>query len=182
MDAEQEKHEREHCVCEQLINWYNQRHGTSFRFQRRPDGNAPDNYYSDGNARLRVQVEVTEAFYDEKDAMYKRFRKKDWGIVENFTQSLVNDINSRIAAKCMNSYGANCLLAVYILADMNSAGAIELRLNDIIIPTTHRFEGIYLCGDFLPPPDDKYISGVLKGTRPPLERRVWQLWANEPIG
>ena len=101
---------------------------------------------------------------------------------ENIKQHLVNRINKCIADKCINDYGKNCLLAVYILADMTNADDMEPLLKDITIPTTHRFEGIYLCGEFPPPPDDIYISGVLKGARPPLERRVWPLWVNEPIG
>jgi hypothetical protein len=116
MDSAQEKHERR--VGEQLVEWYNQRHGTSFRFDGRPE-EAPDSYYSDGNVRLRV--EVTSAFYDdENDAKYEWLQRRghpdapDKWEGKNFEQYLVNDINSRIAKKCRNSYGPNCLLAVYV--------------------------------------------------------------------
>jgi len=62
MDSAQEQHQRQ--VGDQLIEWYNKRHSTSLQFDGRP-GDAPDSYYSDGNARLRV--EVTNAFYDDGD-------------------------------------------------------------------------------------------------------------------
>jgi hypothetical protein len=39
---------------------------------------------------------------------------------KDFEQYLVNDINLRIAAKCMNSYGPNCLLAVYVFPNSPS--------------------------------------------------------------
>jgi hypothetical protein len=176
MDSAQEEHERR--VGEQLIEWYNQRHGTSFRFNGRPD-DAPDSYYSDGNKRLRV--EVTSAYYDDgDDAKYEWLQQRgqpapDKWQGKDFDQYRVNDINSRIAAKCRNSYGSNCLLAVYVFPGLTPADEMETLIKGVRIPATHRFDGIYLCGEF-PPPLDSYISRVLEGERPPPERRVWQLY------
>jgi hypothetical protein len=178
MDSAQEKHERR--VGEQLIEWYNQRHGTSFRFDGRPD-DAPDSYYSDGNERRRV--EVTSAFSDDgDDARYEWLHKRGrpdaptkWQ-GKDFEQYLVADINRRIADKCMNySYGPNCLLAVYVLAQFTSADEMETLIEGVSVPTTHRFKGIYLCGDFRLPTIDLFISRVREGERG-SERRVWQLY------
>lgn len=177
MDSAQEKHERR--VGEQLIAWYNQRHDTSFRFDGRPD-DAPDSYYSDGNVRLRV--EVTSAFYDDGDDakyewLHKRGRPDAPAIWQgkDFEQYLVDDINRRIAAKCMNSYGPNCLLAVYVSPNLTRADEMETFIKSVSVPATHRFAGIYLCGEF-PPPLDLLISRALKGERQPPEQRVWQLY------
>jgi hypothetical protein len=182
MDSAQEEHERR--VGEQLMGWYNQWHGTSFRFDGRPD-DAPDSYYSDGNVRLRV--EVTSAFYDDgDDAKYEWLRQRghpdapDKWEGKDFEQYLVNDINLRIAAKCMNSYGPNCLLAVYVFPKLTFANEMETLIKSVSVPATHRFDGTYLCGEF-PTPLDLYISRVLEDERPPPERRVWQLYpADEP--
>jgi hypothetical protein len=61
MDSVQEHHERR--VGDQLMEWYNQRHGTSFRFDGRA-GEAPDLKYRDGKHWLRV--EITSAYYARK--------------------------------------------------------------------------------------------------------------------
>lgn len=182
MDSAQEKHERR--VGEQLVEWYNQRHGTSFRFDGRPD-EAPDSYYSDGNVRLRV--EVTSAFYDdENDAKYEWLQQRGHPDApgkwegKNFEQYLVNDINSRIAKKCRNSYGPNCLLAVYVFPKLTRADEMETLIESVGVPATHRFEGIYLCGEF-PPSLDLLISRALKGERTPPEWRVWQLYPRSSV-
>ena len=177
MDSAQEKHERR--VGEQLIEWYNQRHGTSFRFDGRPD-DAPDSYYLDGKVRLRV--EVTGEFYDDgDDAKYEWLRLRgrpdapDKWQGKDFHEHLVNDINSRIAAKCRNSYGPNCLLAVYVFPGLIDADEMQTLIEGVSVPATHRFDGIYLCSEF-PPSLDLLISRVLEGKRQPPERRVWQLY------
>jgi hypothetical protein len=182
MDSAKENHERR--VGEQLIKWYNHRHGTSFRFDGRPD-DAPDSYYSDGNVRLRV--EVTSAYYDDgEDAKYKWLQQRgqpdapDKWEGTDFEQYLVNDINSRIAAKCMNSYGTNCLLAVYVDADMTTADEMEALLKKVSVPATPPFDGIYLCGEFAVP-IGLYAEGVLKHGRQRRERSVWQLYPTAPF-
>lgn len=160
-------------------------HGTSFRFDGRPD-EAPDGYYSDGNVRLRV--EVTSAFYDDgDDAKYEWLHKRgrpdapDKWKGKDFDQYLVDDINSRIAAKSMNSYGPNCLLAVYVFPKLTFAGKLDTLIKSIRVPATHHFEGIYLCGEFPLPLLDLFIRGVLEGGRR-SERKVWQIYpkADEP--
>ena len=61
MDSAQEQHERR--AGELLFEWYNNRHGTSFRFAGQP-GDAPDLSYRDGNRQLGV--EVVTAYYDDR--------------------------------------------------------------------------------------------------------------------
>jgi hypothetical protein len=176
MDSAQEKHERR--VGEQLIEWYNQRHGTSFRFDGRPS-DVPDLKYRDGVHWLGV--EVVSAYYDPDDAKFHWLAKRqrpdapdEWEGV-NFEQSLVENINSALAAKCRKFYGANCLLAVYVFPDLTHADEMETLIKGVRVPATHRFAGIYLCGEF-PLPLDLHISRVLEGERPPPEQRVWQLY------
>src|SRR5262249_32970912 len=149
-------------VGDQLIEWYNQRHRTSFYFDGRA-GEAPDLIYRDGKHWLRV--EVTSAYYDPKeDAKFKwgakrhlpNAPKKREG--KEFDQYLVDDTNSSIAAKCRNAYGRNCLLAVYVLADATYADEMEPRLKDITVPDTHCFDGIYLCSRFAVT-IDSFLSG-----------------------
>src|SRR5262249_6343112 len=177
MDSVQEKHERR--VGDQLIEWYNeQRGGTSFRFDGRPV-DTPALKYRDGVHWLGG--EVVSAYYDHNDAKFHWLAKRqrpdapdEWEGV-NFEQSLVENINLALVAKCRKSYGANCLLAVYVFPDLTHADEMESLLKNVRVPATHRFDGIYLCGEF-PPPLDVYIGGVLKTGRQPPERRVWQLY------
>lgn len=153
MDSAQEHYERR--VGDQLIEWYNQRHRTSFRFDGRTD-EAPDLKYRDGKHWLRV--EVTSAYYDPKDdAKFK------WGAErqlpdaprewegKDFEEFLVARINSVIVAKCRNDYGPHCLLAVYVLGDMTFADEMEALLKSVSVPATPQFDGIYLCGEFAVP-------------------------------
>ena len=169
MDSAQERHERK--VDEQLIEWYNERHDTSFHHDGR-GGEAPDLKYQDGKHWLRV--EVTSAYYDpNKDAQFKWGAQRqlpdalrEW-TGKDFDQYLLNSINASIAAKCRNAYGRNCLLAVYVLADMTRVDVMETLLKDITVSDTHCFDGIYLCGEFAVMLDSP-ISGC--------DRRVWQLY------
>jgi hypothetical protein len=176
MDSLQEKHER--LVGDQLIEWYNQQHRTSFRFDGRAGG-APDLKYREGKHWLGV--EVTSVYYDQKDdAKFK------WGAErqlpdtptewegKDFEEFLVARINSVIVDKCRNDYGPNCLLAVYVFADMTPADRMEALLKSVSVPATPRFHGIYLCGEFAVP-IGLYFS---RGRQPP-ERRVWQLWPSK---
>lgn len=76
MDSFQEEHERR--VGDQLIEWYNHQHRTSFRFDGRAGG-APDLKYREGKHWLRV--EVTSAYYDPKDdAKFKGAQKGNYRI------------------------------------------------------------------------------------------------------
>jgi hypothetical protein len=176
MDSAQEQHERE--VGAQLIEWYNQQHGTCFCFDSRPV-KAPDLKYRDGNRWLGI--EVVEAFYDDaNDAKYKWLRarrKPDAPDKWSGELQLMENINSKIATKCQKSYGPNCLLAVYVFADMTCADDLETLLKDVRIPADMRFDGIYVCAECAVP-----IGLYFSRGRPPPERRVWPVWANEPIG
>ena len=164
MDAVQEQHER--WVGELVIEWYNANHGRSFQFYGRADG-APDLEYREGDRSLGV--EVVTAYYDKEDAKLKWLtaRKRPdapgkWSGVD-FDQSLVENINAALVAKCAKSYGPNCLLAVCVLPDLTHASEMESHLEDIHIPASNPFDAIYLCGQF----------PASIGT--PAELKVWKL-------
>lgn len=169
MDSLQDEFER--WVGNQVIDRYNTDHRTSFRFHGRA-GEAPDLEYRDGRRSLRV--EVTEAFYDDKndDAKHAKFiwlgaRKHPDAPYklsgENCDDKLVKNINSRLADKCSKSYGANCVLAVFVLAHLTRVWEMEVRLKDIRVPATNRFDAIYLCGEFA------------SGSESPGGLRIWKL-------
>lgn len=165
MDLLQEQHER--WVGDQVIQWYNSRHGASYRFHGRA-GEAPDLEYRDGDRALRV--EVVTAYYDVEDAKFKWLdaRKRPdapnrWSGV-NFEDSLVENINSAIEAKCEKSYGSNCALAICVLPPITAAEEMESLLAGVRVPPKNSFHGIYLYGEFPGP--------VGSST---LEKRVWQL-------
>lgn len=163
VDPLQEQHER--WVGQQVIEWYNSQHGTSFVFHQRC-GVAPDLEYRDGSKLLRV--EVVTAYYDTEDAKFrwltarKRNAPTEWFGVD-FEKNLVRDINSELVKKCRKSYGPYCSLAVCVLPDLTSADDMECLLKDINVPPNNPFDGIYLCGQFPAP-----IGS-------PANRRVWQL-------
>ena len=60
---------------------------------------------------------------------------------------------------------------------MTCADDLETLLKTVRIPADVRFEGIYVCAECAVP-----IGLYVSRGRPPPERRVWPLWANEPIG
>ena len=165
MDSLQEQHER--WVGDQVIQWYNSGHGTSFRFSGRA-GVAPDLEYCEGSRSLRI--EVATAYYDAEDAKFKWLaaRKRpdapnQWSGVD-FEQSLVENINSALDAKCGKSYGPNCVLAICVLPPLTSAEEMQSLLGSVSVPATNPFDGIYLCGEF---------PAAIGSSAP--ERRVWQL-------
>ncbi len=165
MDPLQEQHER--WVGDQVIQWYNSRHGASYRFHGRA-GEAPDLEYCDGGRALRV--EVVTAYYDAEDAKFKWLgaRKRPdaptrWSGV-NFEDSLVENINSALEAKCGKSYGPNCALAVCVRPPITTAEEMGSRLADVRVPAKNSFDGIYLYGEFPAPVGSSTV-----------ERRVWQL-------
>jgi hypothetical protein len=154
MDSLQDEFER--WVGDRVIDHYNTDHGTSFRFHGRA-GEAPDLEYRDGSRSLRVGV--TSAFYDDKndDGKHAKFiwlaaRKRPDAphklSSRDCDEKLVKNINARLADKCSKSYGANCVLTVFALADLTRVWEMESRLEDIRIPATNRFDAIYLCGEF----------------------------------
>jgi len=164
MDTLQEQHER--WVGDQVIDWYNSRHSTNFRFRGRC-GAAPDLEYRDDGRFLRI--EVVTAYYDGDDAkfLWLRARKRpdapkkwsggDFGVI------LVESVNKELADKCAKSYGPNCVLAVCVLPFHTSAKEMESLLEKISVPANNPFDGIYLCGEFPAP-----IGS-------PAEHKVWQL-------
>jgi hypothetical protein len=170
MDSAQETHERH--VGDILIEWYNQRHGTSFRFAGRL-GDAPDLTYRENR---KLGVEVVSAYYDDhEDAKFQwlnargRSDAPDKWEGKNFEQYLADDITAKVADKCGKSYGLNCLLAVYVYASMSFADDMETIVKSVSVPATHGFDGVYLCAEFAPLLDE-YFSG----TR--TKRKVWQLY------
>jgi hypothetical protein len=165
MDTLQEQHER--WVGDQVINWYNSRHGSNFRFHGRC-GAAPDLEYRDNDRFLRI--EVVTAYYDEGDDAKFRWLNarerpdapKKWS-GRDFEAKLVENVNEAIKDKCAKSYGPNCLLAVCVLPSLTFASDMEPLLEKISIPANGPFDGVYLCGEFPAPIPN------------PAERRVWQL-------
>jgi len=165
VDPLQEQHER--WVGDQVIKWYNSRHGTSFAFHGRC-GIAPDLEYRDGSRSLRI--EVVTAYYDKaEDAKFRwqNARKRPnaphkWR-GRNFEDRLVENINSAIESKCQKSYGLDCVLAVCVLPSLTFADEMESLLDSITIPSANPFDGVYLCGEFPAPIPN------------PAETKVWQL-------
>jgi hypothetical protein len=164
-DPLKEKHER--WAGDKVIEHYNSAHGTNFRFHGRA-GIAPDLEYRDERQSLRVEV-VTAYYDDAEDAKFKWLaaRKRPdapekWSGV-NFKKNLVKNINSALSAKCEKSYGANCVLAVCVLPELTFADEMQSLLDDVRVPSTNPFDGIYLCGQFPAP------------TGYPAECKVWRL-------
>jgi len=156
----------ERWVGDQVIDWYNSRHGTNFRFHGRC-GDAPDLEYRDDGRFLRI--EVVTSYYDKDDAkfIWLNARKrpdspKKWS-GRDFDEKLLDDINEDIKNKCANSYGPNSVLAVCVLPSLTSANDMEARLEEISVPANNPFDGIYLYGKFPAP------IGI------PPECKVWQL-------
>jgi hypothetical protein len=172
VDSLQDEFER--WVGNQVIDRYNTDHGTSFRFHRRA-GEAPDLEYRDGSRSLRV--EVTGAYYDDDKDDDKKHAKWIWLGARKHPdaphklsgrdcdEKLVKNINAALVAKCANSYGANCVLAVYAFPHLTRVWEMESRLEDIRVPATNRFEAIYLCGEF---PSATESSGGFRTWRLPF--------------
>ena len=166
MDTLQEQHER-WVGDDQVIDWYNSRHSTNFRFRGRC-GAAPDLEYRDDGRFLRI--EVVTAYYDGADDakfLWLHARKrpdapKKWSGCD-FEATLVENVNEALAEKCAKSYGPNCVLAVCVLPSLTFAKQMESLLGKISVPANNPFDGIYLCGQFPAP-----IGS-------PAERKVWQL-------
>src|SRR5882724_1503098 len=152
MDPLQEKFER--WVGDQVIEHYNSEHGTSFRFCAR-GGIGPDLEYREGSRCLRI--EVVTAYYDEEDAKFRwvAARKRPGGPDKwsgvNFEKSLVENINSALVAKCEKSYGPKCALAVCVLPDLTFAEEMQSLLEEVRVPASNPFEGVYLFGEFPAP-------------------------------
>ncbi|MHC5059773.1 MAG: hypothetical protein ACYTFK_01630 [Planctomycetota bacterium] len=150
MDDIQKQHER--AVGDTLISEINRKQRKQYVFSRR--GNqGPDLIYCENHSE--ISIEVVSCYYDMYDAKVK------WQIARNlpyapnsysgvdFNNELIVNINKEIKKKCENkAYGTNCLLAVYILANLTTYNKMKDLMPRIIIPQSPRFKEIYLIGYF----------------------------------
>lgn len=148
MDEIQEKHEK--AVGLQFIKWYNNRHGTAYRYIGRAD-KAPDLIFRE---RDELLIEITDSYYDSADAElhWKNARAvssapKEWSGT-NFDSSLAKHIADRIAIKSLKRYSGKCFLLVNVNPAITLASELEAFIPSIIIPVHHSFAGIYLTGNF----------------------------------
>ena len=149
MNRAQEQNER--LVGEHFIGWYNQVHGTKYRYAGRPDS-APDLLYRDGRATLTL--EITEAFYDTADAKFKWKNRRGepdapraWAGVEP-DGALGIQIGLQIAKKAANAYGSGCVLVVDIDPTVSNPADLERALPKVPLPLKHSFRGVYVGGFF----------------------------------
>jgi hypothetical protein len=149
MDAVQLQHER--AVGDQLIEWLNNRDGTSYTFLRR-EGEAPDLVYADRGRLLRV--EVVGAYYDSDHArlLWGHAREvpdtpNSWSGVD-FDEALLRDIERQIHKKCKLSYGPNCVLLVTVRPPMTVWEEVEELLYLLKLPERIPFDGVFLAGTF----------------------------------
>ena len=149
MDDVQKQHER--AIGDDFINWFNSQNESNFSFSSRGDP-APDIIYKDKNRILKI--EVVGSYYDENDAELKwkiaRRRPdtpKRWAGV-NFDEDLLRNINGAIEEKCSKSYGAKCILLVYISPPLTTDNEVEDMLPRVDIPKQVPFAAIYLTGIF----------------------------------
>ena len=149
MDETQERFEQ--AVGDQFIDWLNTTSGFKYTFKGR--GNtAPDLIYSDGQSELGI--EITSAYYDSDHA------KMQWQLARkipdapttwsgmNFDERLAKNIESKISEKCINDYGPNSVLIVFVRADLTFHNELVDLLNGIHLPTSIPFSAIYLLGLF----------------------------------
>ncbi len=149
MEELQARHER--TVADRFIEWYNAQHGTNFSFQKqaRKKGD-PDFEYNNG--KLELIVEVTDAYYDDRDAALQwqnargdpKAHKKWSGM--NFDTALVAKINELLTKKCNNDYGSNCVLVINVQPQLTTVDDLGTRLAEIRIPIRNPFTRIYLTG------------------------------------
>ena len=149
MDPAQERFEQ--AVGDDFIAWYNAANGTALASAGRA-GRAPDLAYRDGPNELLV--EVAAAYYNAGAAAFrwKNLRgsadaPEQWS-GWNFTEALLTSLNRVLEAKSVKAYEPNCVLVVDVNAPLATAERIEAILPAVRVPSTHRFLGIYISGNF----------------------------------
>ena len=149
MDEIQKQHEL--AAGDVFIAAFNRQQGTNYVFDHRGD-EAPDLVYRHGDSQ--ICLEIVTYYYDANHAkfLWKNARNlpdapTGWSGVD-FDDALVANINSKIRHKCAKDYGPNCMLIVYISANLTTFKQMETLLPRIEIPSKHGFAGIYLVGYF----------------------------------
>ena len=149
MSKDQE--DRELWAGDQFIAWYNHSRKTAFQFVARGK-EAPDLLYRDGSDI--VGVEVTEAYYDTADAVFKTKTLRGlsdgpraWAAVEP-DGALITDVGARVARKSLHDCGARCVLLVHVDATVTSAAELDRLLAQVSLPENHSFQGVYVGGFF----------------------------------
>jgi len=149
MDATQLAHER--AVGDKLVEWLNERDGTSFAFSHR-EREAPDLVFRDEEALVRV--EVVGAYYDESDAklLWKTARGQPdapggWAGT-NFDAALLRNVQLQIEKKCGKAYGPGCLLLITVHPALTTAAIMQDLLDRIVLPAIMPFAGVFLAGEF----------------------------------
>ena len=142
---------RERSAGDRFIAWYNHRRGTQFMFSERGSP-APDLIYRSGN--LKLGVEVTEAFYDRSDALFKMKSLRGepdapraWATVVPDPR-LATHIGYQIHKKSLHAHRSACVLLVDIDPTVTNPDELEALLPTISLPPRHTFEGIYVGGVF----------------------------------
>ncbi|MGH2508502.1 MAG: hypothetical protein ACRESX_02090 [Gammaproteobacteria bacterium] len=171
MELIQEQHERE--VGDAFITWLNTRGGTSFVFCRRGDEGPDLIYESDGK---EIGVEVVGAYYDKSYATFQwqKVRQipnkpKMWTGID-FDDSLRQNVEERIAEKCIKGYGSNCLLLIDVHPGLTPMPEMQELLYGVAFPSSVPFVGIYVAGGF---PTAPHTHGGYY---------AWQLWPRDPVG
>ncbi len=149
MDMTQEKHER--AVADGFIDWYNERHGTTYSFHTR-GADPPDFIYRDG--RQEMLLETTATYYDAPHAtmLWQNARgipdaPETWSS-EGPDRKLVAMASAALKKKCAKDYPRKCILVVGLYPDITSAEEFQELLPDIQIPEECSFTAIYLAGAF----------------------------------
>jgi len=144
------KQEVERGIGDRFIQWYNQKMGKKYKFDRF-GADPPDLLYRDSWGIL--PVEITTEYYDQNDA------RQNWQNVRNnsatggwsgvdFDQSLVKRIIKRIEKKCEKTYDQGTILVIGIYPRLTTNKEFHSMLNTICLPTKIPFSGIYVGGKF----------------------------------
>lgn len=145
------KERNERAIGDKFVAAYNSHHGSNFVFIERPI-EAPDLTYADGPSTLNVEVGTAYYGYADAELQWKAARgspdaPKDWAGMD-FEDKMVDDITAIIAEKCGKDYGPSCVLVMHVRPKLTTINDLRAQIDRITIPSVHRFDGIYLSGDF----------------------------------
>ncbi|SRR6266487_3703794 len=145
------KQKVERAVGDAFVEWLNRTTGSEFQFEC-TGTDPPDLVYRDGDKTL--PVEIATSYYDAKDAIARwEYARKDptapakWPLT-NPDQTLIADINNRIAEKCLATYDLRTVLVIGIYPAITTKAEFEELKNSIAIPSSIPFTAIYVAGVF----------------------------------
>lgn len=149
MDTIQEEHERG--VGDAFLDWYNQRMGTSYKYNAR-GVDAPDLIYRDGAKELLL--EITVAYYDAGHATMLWQNARDlpdapdsWS-TKSPDQKLIDSVRLALTKKSGKAYPPGCVLLIAIYPDLTTAEEFAALIPEISVPDAHPFTEIYVGGLF----------------------------------